>query len=170
MSEILTVASVGPGGERLFATPSRHDALPIADMLSMPEGGLAVLQVVVLALVTYGKNRDDVAAFDLEQGYIPCCAERNDEFAQKWTALAAGLPIAERGMLETGNGVADGVQRAFRQRPVGHVAIKDEFIQPNQVRFGFTRESDAECHFAAAVRLAFCNIPSNRPRTLPAGT
>ena len=136
----------------------------------MPKGGLGALQVVVLTLVTHGKNRDDVAALDLEEGYIPRRAERNDKLAQKRAALAAGLPVTERGMLETGNGVADGFQRALRQRPVRHIALKNEVIQPNQVVFGFTCEADAERHFAAAVRLALCNMLSKRPSTLLAGT
>jgi len=153
-----------------FATPSRHHAFRIADVPVMPESGLGALQVVVLTLVTDGKNRHDVAAFDFEERYIPCRAEWNDEFTQKRAASVAGLSIAERGVLETGYRVADGFQRALRQRPVRHIAIKDEFVQPNQILFGLTRKADAKCHFAAAVRLAFCNMFSKRPRTLPAGT
>lgn len=136
----------------------------------MPIGGPGALQVVVLTLVTYGKNRDDVAALDLEESYIPRRAERNDKLAQKRAALAAGPSVTERGTLETGDSVADGFQRALRQRPVRHIALKYEFIQPNQVILGFTCEADAERHFAAAARLAFCNILSKRPNTLLAGT
>jgi hypothetical protein len=54
------------------STHSRHDAFPIADVAAMHESGPVALQVVVLPLVTHGKNRDDVAAFDFEEGYKPC--------------------------------------------------------------------------------------------------
>jgi hypothetical protein len=37
----------------------------------MPESGPYALEVILLALVAYGKNRDDVAAFNLEESYIP---------------------------------------------------------------------------------------------------
>jgi hypothetical protein len=69
---------------------------------SAPESGPDALQVIVLALVADGKNRDDVAALNLEQCDIPCGTERDDEFAQERAATTAGLPIAERGLLKTG--------------------------------------------------------------------
>jgi hypothetical protein len=51
--------------------------------------------------------------------------------ALQQTASAAGLSVAERGVLETGNAVADGVQRTLGQHPIRHVTIEDKFIQPN---------------------------------------
>jgi hypothetical protein len=48
------------------STPSRHDVVPTADVPAMPESRRYTLQVVVLALVTYGEDRDDITALDLE--------------------------------------------------------------------------------------------------------
>lgn len=92
----------------------------------MPESGTEVLQVIVLALVADDKNRDDVAALNLEECDIPCGIERDDEFAEERAASTAGLPIAERGLLKAGPGVTDGFQRALSQFPVRRIAMEDE--------------------------------------------
>ena len=123
------------------------------------------LQVVVLALVAYGKYRDDATALDLRKNHITSGAEWNDELAQKRAACAGGLPIAERGPLEAGG---DGWLPA-RSASVGSVASVSSRNSYSRTRSsGSARESDAKRHFPAAVRLDFFSMPCRRPSTLAA--